>query len=163
MLSSKSNKQRSIVDTRLAIGCISRGSLLGWRLNGETTGRKALVSCVLSLLGPTCLEAQNAPGYHLAAKYAVGGDPGWDYISLDSGARRLYVSHVSGLEVLDADSGKLVGHIAGTPGVHGIALAPELGKGFVGNGKIDTVSVIDLKTLAHIGELKAGKKPDAIV
>jgi anion transporter len=108
-------------------------------------------------------EASSPSGYHLAGKYEVGGEAGWDYINLDPASRRLFVSHVTGMEVLDADTGKLVGHIADTPGVHGIALASEFGRGFVGNGKTDTVSVIDLKTLAHTGELKAGKKPDAIV
>jgi YVTN family beta-propeller protein len=101
--------------------------------------------------------------YHAIATYPVGGEPGWDYINIDSGSRRLYVSHVSGLEVLDADTGKLIGRIADTPGVHGIALASEFGKGFVGNGKAGTVSVIDLKTLLHLTEIPAGKKPDAIV
>ncbi len=113
--------------------------------------------------GSAAATQMSPSGYHLVGKYLVGGEPGWDYINLDPASRRLYVSHVTGLDVLDADSGKLAGHIADTPGVHGIALASELGKGFVGNGKINTVSVIDLKTWAHIGELKAGKKPDAIV
>jgi len=66
------------------------------------------------------------------------------------------------IEVLDADSGKVVGQINDTTGVHGIALVKSIGKGFTSNGKADTVSVIDLKTLAHVAEIKAGKKPDAI-
>ncbi len=107
--------------------------------------------------------AAPATGYHVAGKYLVGGEAGWDYINIDPGTRRLYVSHVTGMEVLDADTGKITGHIANTPGVHGIALAPEFGKGFIGNGKADTVSIIDLRTLAHTSELKAGRKPDAIV
>ena len=105
------------------------------------------------------LSYRLSPGW----KYPVGGEPGWDYINIDPGTRRLFVSHVTGMEVLDADSGKVIGHIADTPGVHGIALASEFGKGFVGNGKTDTVSVIDLEdTGARIAELKAGKKPDAM-
>jgi YVTN family beta-propeller protein len=99
-------------------------------------------------------------GYHLANKYTIGGDPGWDYIAIDPEARRLYVTHYMKIEVLDADSGKSLGQIANTPGVHGIALVK--GIGFTSNGKADTVSIIDLKTNAHLGEIRAGKKPDAI-
>jgi YVTN family beta-propeller protein len=99
-------------------------------------------------------------GYHLANKFTLGGDPGWDYLAIDPDSRRLYVTHYMKIEVLDADSGKSVGQITDTPGVHGIALVN--GKGFTSNGKADTVSVIDLKTNAHIAEIKAGKKPDAI-
>jgi DNA-binding beta-propeller fold protein YncE len=101
-------------------------------------------------------------GYDLK-KYDVGGEPGWRlHQSRSRHAPTVRVApHGNG--VLDADSGKLLGHIADTPGVHGIALATEFGKGFVGNGQLDTISVIDLKTLRHIAELKAGKKSDAIV
>jgi YVTN family beta-propeller protein len=101
-------------------------------------------------------------GYHLANKYTLGGNPGWDYIAVDPEARRVYVTHYMTIEVLDADSGKVVGQITDTTGVHGIALVKSIGKGFTSNGKADTVSVIDLKTFKHIAEIKAGKKPDAI-
>ena len=102
-------------------------------------------------------------GYHLADKYTIGGDAGWDYVSIDPDARRVYVTHYMNIEVLDADTGKVVGQIKDTPGVHGFALVPKIGKGFASDGKADKVSVIDLKTLAHTAEIKAGKKPDAIV
>ena len=105
----------------------------------------------------------NTTGYHLAGKYAIGGPPGWDYINIDSTARRLYVTHVTQIEVLDADTGQKAGVITGLSGVHGIALVPDLNKGFVSNGTADTVSVIDLKSLKHTAEIKVGKKPDAIV
>ncbi len=100
--------------------------------------------------------------YHLANKYPIGGDPGWDYVAIDPDARRVYVTHFKQIEVLDADTGKTVGQITNTPGVHGIALVKSQAKGFASNGKADTVSVIDLKTLAHVAEIKVGKKPDAI-
>jgi YVTN family beta-propeller protein len=99
-------------------------------------------------------------GYHLANKLTLGGDAGWDYVAIDTDARRVYVTHYMKIEVLDADTEKSVGQITDTPGVHGIALVK--GKGFTSNGKADTVSVIDLKTNAHLAEIKAGKKPDAI-
>src|SRR5580693_7952434 len=75
------------------------------------------------------------PGYHLVNTYPLGGDGGWDYLTLDSSARRLYISRATHVIVMDADSGKVVGDIPDTPGVHGIALAPELGRGFISNGR----------------------------
>jgi YVTN family beta-propeller protein len=104
-----------------------------------------------------------ASGYHLSNKFAVGGEARWDYITIDSANRRLYVTHGTKVEVLDADSGKVTGEVPGTAGVHGVALAPELGKGFTSNGNTNTVSVFDLQTLAHTAEIKVGKKPDAII
>ena len=75
----------------------------------------------------------------------------------------LYVSHGTQVEVLDVDSGAIVGKIEKTPGVHGIAIAPELGRGFVSNGQSSSVTIFDLKTLKTIGEVQVGKKPDAII
>ena len=95
--------------------------------------------------------------------YKIGGDGGWDYLTADAAARRLYISRGTHVIVLDLDSGKLVGDIADTPGVHGIALAPELGRGFVSNGREGTVSIFDIKTLATISKVKAGENPDAIL
>src|SRR6267142_2389514 len=96
-------------------------------------------------------------------KIPIPGQGGWDYLTVDEGARRLYVSHGTQVEVLDVDSGKLVGKIEDTPGVHGIAIAPELGRGFVSNGQAATVTIFDLKTLQKIGDVPTGKKPDAIL
>jgi DNA-binding beta-propeller fold protein YncE len=103
------------------------------------------------------------PGYHLVNTYVLGGDGGWDYLSIDSSARRLYISRATHVIVLDADSGKPVGDIPDTPGVHGIALAPELGRGFISNGREGTVTIFDLKTLKAIAKVKAGENPDAIL
>jgi YVTN family beta-propeller protein len=107
--------------------------------------------------------AASDAGYHVTNKYAIGGDAGWDYIVVDSDNRRLYVTHYQKIEVLNADTGKSIGQITDTPGVHGIALVKSQGKGFTSNGKADTVSVIDLNTLKHVAEIKAGDKPDAII
>jgi DNA-binding beta-propeller fold protein YncE len=93
----------------------------------------------------------------------VGGDGGWDYLTADAAARRLYISRATHVIVLDLDSGKTVGDIADTPGVHGIALAPDLGRGFVSNGREGTVSIFDLKTLATASKVKVGDNPDAIL
>jgi YVTN family beta-propeller protein len=101
--------------------------------------------------------------YRLQQTIPVPGDGSWDLLTVDETARRVYVSHSTQVEVLDADSGNLVGTIPNTPGVHGIAVAPELGRGFISNGKADTVTVFDLKTLQHVAEVRVGKHPDAIV
>ena len=107
--------------------------------------------------------AAAGPGYHVTQTYKVGGEGGWDYLTADAGARRVYISRGTHVMVMDADSGKIVGDIADTPGVHGIALAPELGKGFVSNGRENTVSIFDLKTLATSSKVKTGENPDAIL
>jgi YVTN family beta-propeller protein len=97
----------------------------------------------------------------------VGFDPalqgGWDYLAIDEAARRLYVSHETQVEVVDVDSGAIVGSVLNTPGVHGIAIAADLGRGFVSNGLASTVTIFDLKTLKPIADVPTGKKPDAII
>jgi DNA-binding beta-propeller fold protein YncE len=102
-------------------------------------------------------------GYRVVNAYKVGGNGGWDYLTADAAARRLYISRATHVIVLDLDSGKMIGDIADTPGVHGIALAPELGRGFVSNGGEGTVSIFDLKTLATSSKVKVGDNPDAIL
>jgi YVTN family beta-propeller protein len=103
------------------------------------------------------------PGYHVIKTYKLGGEGGWDYLTLDSSARRLYISRATHVIVIDADSGKPVGDIPDTPGVHGIALAPELGRGFVSNGREGTVTIFDIATLKLITKVKVGDNPDAIL
>jgi len=105
----------------------------------------------------------SSDGYHLVKKIPIPGTGSWDYLTLDEVARRLYVSHGTQVEVLDVDSGAIVGQIPNTLGVHGIAIAPELGRGFVSDGQASTVTIFDLKTLKTIGEVPTGKKPDAII
>ena len=114
-----------------------------------------LVCCAVAALG--------ADGYQIAKKIPVAGQGSWDYLTVDEGARCLYVSHGTQVEVMDVDSGSVVGKIENTPGVHGIAIAPDLGRGFVSNGQAATVTIFDLKTLKKTGEVATGKKPDAIL
>ena len=102
-------------------------------------------------------------GYHVTKTLPVGGDEGWDYVAVDSEARRVYVSHGTHVVVLDADSGAAVGDIPDTQGVHGIAIASDLGRGFTSNGRANTVTIFDLKTLKTLSSVKAGTNPDAIV
>src|SRR5690349_22012632 len=96
-----------------------------------------------------CVTASvmGADGYQITKRIPIPGQGGWDYLTVDEGARRLYVSHGTQVEVLDVDSGAIVGKIPNTPGVHGIAIASDLGRGFVSNGKASSVTIFDLKTL----------------
>lgn len=102
-------------------------------------------------------------GYHIINKLQLGGEGGWDYLTVDSAARRLYISRGTHVMVVDIDTNKVVGDIADTPGVHGIALAPELNRGFISNGKADTAAIFDLKTLKVTATVKTGENPDAIL
>jgi DNA-binding beta-propeller fold protein YncE len=118
-------------------------------------------AAVVSLL--TALAMAGDSGFHLLKTYKVGGDGGWDYLRLDSASRHLYISRGTHVLVLDADSGDAVGEIPDTAGVHGIALASELGRGFTSNGREGTVTIFDLNTLKPITKVSVGENPDAIV
>jgi DNA-binding beta-propeller fold protein YncE len=121
---------------------------------------------ILAGLASLALAAPAAPGtgYHVAEEFPLGGEGGWDYLAMDSAARRLYVSHSNRVEVVDVDSGKAVGAIQNLSGVHGIAIADKLGRGFISNGRSSMVTLFDLKTLATLGEVKStGENPDAIL
>lgn len=107
--------------------------------------------------------AASGPGYHVIKTYPLGGEGGWDYLTFDNSSRRLYISRGTHVMVIDADSGKPVGDLADTPGVHGIALVPELGRGFTSNGRENTVSIFDLKSLKTLNKVKVGENPDAII
>ncbi len=118
-------------------------------------------AAVVSLL--TALAMAGDSGFHLLKTYKVGGDGGWDYLRLDSASRHLYISRGTHVLVIDADSGDAVGEIPDTAGVHGIALATELGRGFTSNGREGTVTIFDLNTLKPITKVSVGENPDAIV
>jgi len=105
-----------------------------------------------------------ASGYHRVQKITIGGEGGWDYLIADGGSGRVYVSHGTEVDVVDTKSSQIVGKITDLKGVHGIALAPEFGRGFISNGQAGTVTIFDLKTLSKIGQdVPAGKNPDAII
>jgi DNA-binding beta-propeller fold protein YncE len=101
--------------------------------------------------------------YHLLKKIVLGGESGWDYLICDSAARRVYISRGTHVMVIDADSYAVVGDIPNTEGVHGIALAPEFGRGFTSNGRANSVTIFDLKTLKVLGTAPTGNGPDAIL
>jgi len=129
----------------------------------------ARIACaiVLAALGAAVLPSRPlaaAEGnYHLLKKVVLGGEGFWDYLICDSAARRVYISRGTHVMVVDADSYAVVGDIPGTDGVHGIALAPELGRGFTSNGRANAVTIFDLKTLKVLGTAPTGDGPDAIV
>ncbi len=122
--------------------------------------RRFLISGLV-VAAATCVTA--APtGYHILGEVKIGGEGGWDYLSVDGAFRRLYLSHATHVAVIDIDALKVVGDIPDTPGVHGIAIAPELNRGCVSNGRGNNVTMFDLKTLATLGQVAVGRNPDSI-
>jgi DNA-binding beta-propeller fold protein YncE len=124
-----------------------------------TLSLNLLIAFVAAAAGSVCPAAD----YHLIKKVVLGGEGFWDYLTMDSEARRLYISRGTHVMVLDADSYQVVGDIPDTPGVHGIALAPALGRGFTSNGRANTVTIFDLKSLKPLGTVNTGTNPDAII
>jgi YVTN family beta-propeller protein len=129
-------------------------------------GRFGTCGAVL-LLGGLALAGPPESGYHLLKKYELGAAPGgkeyWDYITFEASTRHLYISHNTEVKVVDADSGAIVGSIPDLKRVHGIALVPELGRGFISDGGADEAVVFDLKTLKVTGHIKKGSNPDCIL
>jgi YVTN family beta-propeller protein len=127
-------------------------------------GLSILLPLVLHCADARAQERQKSPsGYHVIEQFKLGGEGGWDYLTIDAQARRLYVSHATHVLVVDADTGAVVGDIPDTPGVHGIALVEDAGKGYVSNGRASTVTVFDLKTLKTLRQIPVGRNPDAIL
>ncbi len=107
--------------------------------------------------------AFSAEGYKILNKIKVGGTGGWDYLSVDPATQRVFASHGGIVEVVDLKAGKVVGQITQLHGVHGIAVASDVGKGFISNGQSNSVTIFDLKTLEKTGEpAVGGQNPDAI-
>jgi DNA-binding beta-propeller fold protein YncE len=122
----------------------------------------AAISCIVTAFLLADFALAGSSGYHVIKTIPIGGNGKWDYDVVDSAARRVYVAHQTHVVVLDADSYAVVGDIPNTLGVHGIALATDLGRGFTSNGRANTVIIFDLKTLKVISTVKSGQNPDAI-
>src|SRR5580693_4041381 len=122
----------------------------------------AVILCA-GLMSRAAAPAPGPSGYHVIKTVSVPGDTGWDYLYVDSAARRVYISHGDRTVVMDADSYAIVGDIPDTKGVHGIAIASDLGRGFTSNGATNDVTIFDLKTLKTIGNVKTDVNPDAIL
>ena len=109
-------------------------------------------------------HAQAGPQYRIAHEVPVPGDEAWDYLTFEPGGHRLFIAHGTRVQVVDTDKLAVAGEIADTPGVHGIALAPDLGRGYISAGRSGVIVVFDLKTLARLKEIKtSGENPDAIL
>ncbi|MBF0472496.1 MAG: YncE family protein [Nitrospirae bacterium] len=119
------------------------------------------VFILIILLITTAAFAES--GYHIINKIPIGGVGGWDLLSIDSSAHRLYISRSTHVMVIDTETNIIVGDITEMTGVHGIAIAPELNRGFISCGKTNTAVIFDLKTLKKIGQVKTGDNPDAIL
>ena len=116
----------------------------------------------IHVLSIALLLFQSNASYKLEMRYPVPGNGGFDYVTIDSSMRRLYLSHGTQVDVVDSDSGKLIGTISETPGVHGIAIASESKHGFTSNGRENKVSMFDPMTLQLIKKIDVGKGPDGI-
>jgi DNA-binding beta-propeller fold protein YncE len=125
--------------------------------------RVVRIALVLSATAVMAAAPKPLAKYKVVKTWKLGGEGGWDYLTADSDRHRLFIARATRVMVIDSESGKPVGEIPDTPGVHGIALAPEFGRGFTSNGREDMVSAFDLKSLALQKKIKVGERPDAIL
>ncbi len=121
---------------------------------------RALIAAFLLVMS---VDVYAGSGYSVIEKMPLGGEGGWDYLTVDGSRNRLFVSRGTHVMVVDVASKKVIADIPNTPGVHGIALADELGRGFISNGRANTASLFDLETLKTIGQVRTGENPDAIL
>jgi DNA-binding beta-propeller fold protein YncE len=124
-----------------------------------------LISCLILLSCCSILKSQSLTSeYRVANRFHIGGDGGWDYLKVDEETGRIFISHGMVVNVVDEKDGSLLGTIPDTKGVHGIAIAPDLNKAFISNGRDSSVTVINLKSLAFITKISVtGQNPDAIL
>src|SRR6185437_8067816 len=126
--------------------------------------KQAAILIALATLCATSVKAFSQAHYQVKQKYVLGGDGGWDYLTFDPAGKRLFISRGTHVMVVDPYKGSVIGDIPDTTGVHGIALAQNLGKGFTSNGRDNSVTVFDLKTLKPTAKIKIdGENPDAIL
>jgi len=126
--------------------------------------RPVSLACLLAVISLAAVAAPTAPHYELGHRFLLGGDGGWDYVIWDPTGKRLFVGRSTRVQVLDVEKGALIAEIPNTPGVHGVALAQEFGKGYTSNGQEGTSTVFDLKTLKETARIKlTGEGPDTII
>jgi len=123
--------------------------------------KNIVLSVLFSLAAATVCRADGI--YHLLKEIPVGGDGGWDYLSVDSAAQRLYVSHATKVVVIDLAKDVIAGEITNTPGIHGVAIAPDLNRGFTSNGRENKAGIVDLKTLQTLSKVDTGANPDGML
>jgi hypothetical protein len=121
---------------------------------------RKLISVFACVLAGVVVQAADV--YRPVKEIAIGGEGGWDYLIVDPVAHRVYTSHATKIVVADTESGKIVGEIPDTNGVHGFAIASDLGRGFTSNGRANSSTIVDLKTLKPLGTVMTGANPDSI-
>ncbi|MFZ2052713.1 MAG: YncE family protein [Candidatus Aminicenantales bacterium] len=123
-----------------------------------------VVLLAVTTAGFAAAQAPQPAGYHLIKKHVLGGEGGWDYMALDASTRLLYVTHSSAVEILNVDTGAKGEAITGLTGAHGVAFAPERNRGYISNGRGNSVSVFDLKTHKVLEEIpSSGQNPDSVM
>src|SRR5436190_5764514 len=132
------------------------GAGVDWKEDLKMVKRIVLAAMALAVPG------LGSEGFKVVSKIKIGGTGGWDYVAVDPDSNRVYASHATLVEVVDTRSGKVVGQITQLHGVHGVAVAPEFGKGFITNGQANSVTIFDLKTLAKVGEPQTGQNHDSV-
>ena len=125
--------------------------------------RRPCLRLLLGLIAVGCGTAVAEEPYKFLNEIPIGGEGGWDILTIDSAASRLYLSHATKVVVVDLNKNAVAGEIADTPGVHGFVAVPELQRGFSSNGKENKSSVVDLTTLKTISKIDTGESPDAVV
>ncbi len=122
-----------------------------------------VVLLLLATVSVGVVAASDSPPFKVAHRILLGGEGGWDALTVDGSTHRLFVTHGTRVQVVDVRTDSILGEIPDTPGVHGVALAPDLGRGFTSNGRDSSVTMFDLKTLAVLGKVKLdARNPDAI-
>jgi hypothetical protein len=119
-----------------------------------------LAGCLLG--APAAPGAESGPAYR-TTQIPLPGDEGWDYLTYEARSERLFIAHGTRVLVLDTRSLKVAGEVPDTPGVHGIAIAADLNRGFISAGRANVLVVFDLKTLARLGEIATGENPDGLL
>jgi DNA-binding beta-propeller fold protein YncE len=129
-------------------------------MNKNNTALNAGLICLLAV---TATANSKAESYHFLKEISIGGEGGWDYLTVDPVGRRLYVSHGTKAVVIDIDKDTIAGEIADTPGVHGVAIASDLKRGFSSNGQENKASIVDLETLKTLSKVDTGQNPDGML
>src|SRR5882762_9332653 len=150
--------------TTLSFAIQRRGGLISAEIHQHRIMKRYFNCILLGLISLGSIPAtRGGELYHFVKEIPIGGEGGWDYLSIDPAGHRLYASHATKVVVVDTEKDAVAGEIADTPGVHGFAIAPELGRGFASNGREAKASIVDLKTLKTISKVDTGENPDAIL
>jgi DNA-binding beta-propeller fold protein YncE len=140
-----------------------RLSLIVLAMTMKMTTIVATIIATIAVTMAALSTVASAADYKVVKTWKLGGDGGWDYLTADSAGHRLFIARATRVMVIDTESGKQIGEIPDTPGVHGVALDYDLGRGFTSNGREDTVTEFNLKSLAVEKKIKVGSGPDAIL